>query len=113
MTQFMVLYRSTVSAKEIMENTTPEQAHASMADWLAWRDEASKTFKIEFGLPLQGIGTITPEAAGDSQSHVTGYSIAEGESRDKLLELFPTHPHLKSPGASIDVFEMLDLPIFE
>ncbi len=113
MAQFMILYRSTVSAKEAMANMAPQQVQASMAEWVDWRNEASKTFKVEFGLPLQGIGTITPERAGESESHVTGYSIAEGESRDKLLELLPTHPHLKSPGASIDVFEMLDLPVFE
>lgn len=110
MAKFMILYRSTVSAKELMSNTTPEELQASMGEWLAWRDEATKTFKVEFGLPLQGISTVTPEGAKVSESHVSGYSIAEGDSRDKLIELLPTHPHLKRPGASIDVFEMLAMP---
>jgi hypothetical protein len=36
MSKFLVLYRSSVSAREQMANATPEQAQAGMQAWQAW-----------------------------------------------------------------------------
>ena len=38
-----------------MADSTPEDVQESMAAWIAWRDEAVKTVKFEFGLPLQAV----------------------------------------------------------
>ena len=78
--------------------------------WLAWREEASKKAKIEFGLPLKVIRRITSDGQTDSNSHVSGYSIVEADSKDDVLKLLETHPQLKMSGASIDVLEMLPMP---
>jgi hypothetical protein len=81
MAKFMVLYNASASARELMTNTTPEQMKASMDEWIKWRDEASKTAKVEFGMPLQAVSHVTPDGATDSDNPASGYSIIEGESK--------------------------------
>jgi hypothetical protein len=110
MAKFMILYSSTMDANETMANATPEEMKASMNDWIKWQEEAGKTFKMEWGLPLQPVGKVSSTGITDSDSHVSGYATAEGESKDALLELLKSHPHLQRPGASIDLLEMLPMP---
>jgi hypothetical protein len=110
MAKYMVLYNSTASASDLMANASPEEMKASMDEWMKWRDEASNTAKIDFGLPLQAVSRVATDGVTDSDSQVSGYSIVEGESKEAIIELLQTHPHLKRPGASIDVLEMLSMP---
>lgn len=110
MAKYMVLYNGTGSAKEVMANTTPEDMKVSMDEWIAWRDQAAKTAEVEFGLPLDAVSSITSNGVAASNSHVSGYSIIESDSKDTVIELLQTHPHLKQPGNSIDVLEMLPMP---
>ena len=39
-----------------------------------------------------------------------GYSILQGNSRDESDALLEDHPHLHTPGSSIDVFKALLVP---
>jgi len=93
-----------------MATTTPEQMKASMNEWIKWRDEASKTAKVDWGLPLQAVSRLTPSGVTDSDSDVSGYAIIEGDSKNTVVELLKNHPHLKRADASIDVLEMLPMP---
>ena len=97
MPKFLVLYRSSVGAREQMADATPEQAQAGMDAWRAWREKAGSAV-VDFGAPV----------AGDSD--VSGFSILEGESRGQVDALLADHPHRQAPGASIDVLEFLTLP---
>ena len=97
MPKFLVLYRSSVGAREQMADATPEQAQAGMDAWRAWMEKAGSAV-VDFGAPV----------AGDSD--VSGFSILEGESRGQVDALLADHPHRQAPGASIDVLEFLTLP---
>jgi len=110
MAKFMVLYNADVKTRDLMAKASPEEMKASMGEWTAWRDEASKTFKVEFGLPMQAVANVSSESSGPSDSPVSGYSTFEGPSKDELVELLKSHPQLKRPGASIDVLEFLSMP---
>lgn len=110
MSKFMILYNSSAMASDLMANATPEQMQASMADWMRWREVASEQFQVDFGLPLQAVSRVTTEGVRASDSETSGYSIVEGDSKDDLLTLLQSHPHLQRPGASIDVLEMLPMP---
>ena len=110
MARYMVLYFSKVSASELMANASMEQMKASMIEWQKWKDGASKIAKVEFGMPLEAVKHITPEGAADSSSKIGGYSIMEGDSKEAIVELLRTHPHLKRAGASIDLLEMISMP---
>ncbi len=109
MAKYLILYNSTMSASEQMANATPEEMQASMAEWIAWKDEVSKVVGFDFGLPLQAVSQVTASGAQASNSNVSGHSTMEGD-KDTIIELLKTHPHLKRPGASIDVLEMLSMP---
>ena len=110
MAKFMILFSSDLKASDLMANATPEEMQASMQDWMDWKAEADKSFKVEFGLPLQPVGRITPEGASDGDTKVSGYSTMEGESKESVIEVLKSHPHLKREGAYIDVLEMLSMP---
>ena len=110
MAKYLVIYNSTMAAADLMANASPEQMKASMAEWLAWRDEASQAFTFDFGMPLQAAGRITPDGVTASDNPASGYSIIEGDSKDTIIELLQKHPHLKREGASIDLLEMLSMP---
>jgi hypothetical protein len=109
MAKYMVLYNSSMSASDTMANATPEEMQASMAEWIAWKEEAEKTVGFDFGMPLQAAGRVTTSGLQDSDSNVSGYSTMEGE-KDAVVELLKSHPHLKRPGATIDVLEYLPMP---
>jgi hypothetical protein len=110
MAKFMILYNASQSARETMANTNPEEMKASMEEWIKWRDEASKTAKVDWGLPLQPVSRLTPDGVKASDSDVSGYAIIEADSKDTVVELLKNHPHLKRADASIDVLEMLPMP---
>ena len=84
MAKFMVLYYSEMSASQLMANAIMEQMKASMAEWQKWKDGASKTAKIEFGMPLETWKHITLEGTSASDSKVGGYSIMEGRSKEAV-----------------------------
>jgi hypothetical protein len=113
MAKYLILYNSTDSATELMANASPEQMKDSMDEWIKWRDEAGKTAKFDFGMPLQAAGRVTTDGSGDSDNSASGYSIIEGDSKDAIIELLLTHPHLKRAGASIDLLEMMAMPGLE
>jgi hypothetical protein len=109
MAKYMVLYNSKVKASDNMANSTPEEMQSSMAAWIKWKEEAEKTVKFDWGLPLQAVARVTSKGIDESDSQISGHSFMEGE-KEEILELLKTHPHLDRPGASIDLLEMLSMP---
>ena len=110
MTKFLILYNSLTSASEQMASATPEEMQASMAEWIAWKDEVSQKVGFEFGMPLQAVAKLTNSGVGESSSFISGYSIMEGDSKELVEDLLKSHPHLKRDGASIELLEMLPMP---
>jgi len=110
MSKYMVLYYTPIQPKELMANANTEDMQASIDEWNNWKDNVSKSVKVEFGLPLQIIGHITLEGSSESNSQVVGYAIVKGDSKDEIMEILQTHPVLKRPDASIDLFEMISMP---
>jgi hypothetical protein len=93
MTKFMVLYRSEMSAREMMGGATPEQAQAGMDAWMNWAAKAA--------------ANLGP--SGPSSPHVTGFSILQADSADALRAVLDGHPHLEM-GGSIEILEFLPIP---
>jgi hypothetical protein len=112
MAKYMIIYNSDLSAKDAMANSTAEQRHASMAEWIKWREDASKQIKVEFGLPMQAISRITPTGVTKSENPASGHAILEGDQAT-IIGLLKMHPHLKRPGATIDLLEFVSMPELE
>jgi hypothetical protein len=100
MKKFLVLYNSSVSARDQMAKSTPEQMKAGLESWMAWGKKAQGAI-VDFGAPL---------APASGSSKATGFSILQADSAEKLQALLADHPHRKAPGASIDVLELLPTP---
>jgi hypothetical protein len=109
MTKFFVLYNSPVSAAEMMANATPEEMKAGMDAWTAWGQRNGDSL-VDFGLPLGSSLHIEAGSASPGSSQASGYSIVQAESLDAAEKMLEDHPHLQTPGASIDVLECLPMP---
>ena len=109
MEKFVVLYKAPASAAEQMANATPEQTQAGMEAWMQWAQKAGSGL-IEFGAPLGDGQTITPQGVSSTDSEVVGFSILQFESAKQVTDLLAEHPHLHTPGGSIDVFKFLAIP---
>lgn len=109
MAKFMVLYKSSVPAREQMSNADAEQMKAGMALWAAWAEKAGDAI-VDLGSPL-GENRVLPSGgtAGNS-NQIGGFSILTGQSLDEVTALLDGHPHLHSPDASIEVLEYLQMP---
>jgi len=45
-----------------------------------------------------------------ANANVGGYSVLEADSVERAVALMDRHPHVMMPGASIQVFQALDIP---
>ena len=109
MAKFMVLYRSSVSARDQMANATPEQVQAGMDAWMAWAGKA-RDASVDLGAPLAAAtrrGSGSSAVGGDD---ISGYSILQSDSVEALVNLVEEHPHHHVPGNSIEVLEILAMP---
>jgi hypothetical protein len=105
MSKFMILYRSSASAREQMETASPEQIEIGLAAWRAWADRVGYAI-TDLGSPLAHTTHVGPSAAA---SDVNGYSILEAGSAEEIETILVGHPHLTMPGASIEVLELLQM----
>jgi hypothetical protein len=106
MKKFLVLYRSTLSAKEQVMELAPEQAKASMAAWMSWAKKSGAAL-VDMGAPI-GDSALLKGTAG--QGHISAYSFVQAESLDAAKNMFEAHPHFGAPGASIELLELLSMP---
>ena len=107
MTKFMVLYRSSTSARDQMANATPEQMKAGMEAWMQWAGKAGDAV-VDLGAPLAPAAHV---GSGSSDAgEISGYSVMQADSAAALGGVLDGHPHLSMPGNSIDVLEMLSMP---
>jgi hypothetical protein len=106
MTKFMVLYRSEVSARDMMAGASQEQAQAGMDAWMNWAAKAGDAI-VDLGSPLADAAHLGPSAP--SSPHVTGFSVLQAESADALTAILDGHPHLDT-GGSIEILEFLPVP---
>ena len=103
MTKYLILYRSSSSARDMMSQASPEEAKAGMDAWMTWAQAAGPAV-VDLGSPLAP-NTATP--SGTDQ--VGGFSILEADSPQALEALLADHPH-KAQGGTIESFEFLAMP---
>jgi hypothetical protein len=106
MSKFMILYRAPASAREQMENATPEQRRAGLEAWRAWATRVDYAI-ADLGSPLAHTTHVGTGAA--STDGVAGYSILEAGSADEVETILDGHPHLAMPGASVEVMEIIPM----
>jgi hypothetical protein len=106
MKKFLVLYRSSVSAKDQMASATPEQGKAGMDAWMAWAKKAGPAV-IDLGSPCGDSSLLRGSPAA---GFIGGYSLVQGETVDQVKRLFEGHPHFQAPNGSIELLELMSIP---
>jgi hypothetical protein len=104
MSKFLILYRATAAAREQLANTTPEQIEAGADAWRKWATKVGYALS-DLGAPLAHTTHVGPGASG--ADGVSGYSVLEAGSADEVRTLLDGHPHLATPGGSIEVLEFI------
>lgn len=109
MKKFVVLYMGPKAAQEQMLESTPEAAQEGMKAWMQWADRVGEGI-VDMGNPLGAGREVTSAGASDTSTEIGGYAILQAEDLAGAQALLDGHPHLMMPGASIQVYESLDLP---
>jgi hypothetical protein len=109
MKKFTVLYIAPQSAQAQMAESSPEAAQEGMKAWMEWAQRAGDGI-VDLGSPLGTGKEITASGASDTNTNVAGYGIVQAQDLEGAQALLEDHPHLMMPGASIQVYESLDLP---
>jgi hypothetical protein len=109
MAKFMILYKSSTSARDQMANGTPEQMKAGMEAWMAWAGKAGDAI-VDLGAPLAATTSVGSGSSTVGGEDISGYSIVQSDSAEALTSLMQEHPHLYMPGNSIQVLEFLAMP---
>jgi hypothetical protein len=89
MTKFMVLYRSSTSARDQMANAAPEQMKAGMEAWMQWAGKAGDAV-VDLGTPLAPAAHVGPGSSDVGE--ISGYSIMQADSAGALGGMLDGHP---------------------
>jgi len=111
-TKYLVLYRSSVPAREQMASGSAEEAQAGMQLWMDWAGRVGSAM-ADMGSPLDPVASIDQTGASGQPGSpfIGGFSILEAESADAAKKLLDDHPHFHAPGGpSIEVLEFLPPP---
>lgn len=109
MKKFIVLYVARQSAQAQMAESSPEAAQEGMKAWMEWAARAGDGI-VDMGSPLGSGVEITATGTSEATTGVAGYGIIQADDLARAQALLDGHPHLMMPGASIQVYETLDLP---
>jgi hypothetical protein len=109
MKKFVVLYIAAQSAQAQMTQSSPEAAQEGMKAWMTWAEGAGDGI-VDLGTPLGTGKDITASGTSETTTGVAGYTILQADDLAGAEALLDGHPHLMMPGASIQVYESLDMP---
>lgn len=100
MANYLLLYRSTESSQDQMQESMPEEVEAELEQWNAWGANVGERL-VDFGAP-------TADTEGVGASYIGGYSIVSADSAEELAEMLEGHPHLAF--GTIQTLELLEIP---
>lgn len=113
MTKYLVLYRSPISPEQQMQSNSPEEAQAGMEAWAAWAGDAGSAI-VDLGAAVASAGTVGGATAnagdGSTAGYVGGFSVLQADSTADLERMLERHPHLMLDGATIELYQFLELP---
>ena len=108
MKKFAAIYMATPEQMAEWANSTPEDKKAGMEEWMAWAEQHKADF-IEMGSPFGKNLKVTASGTEVVSNGMAGYSIVQAESAEAAAAIFADNPHLKQPGAWVDVMECMPM----
>ena len=83
-----------------------------MDEWMTWMKSLG-TAIVDPGAPLGKTKRVSALGVTDVKNDMGGYSVVQAESNEAAAKLFEGSPHLKMPGATVDVLDIVDMPGME
>ena len=109
MKKFLVLYRMDMAEmKKMMETMSKEDQQKGMKEWGEWM-KANTAHFADLGAPIGKNWRVAVGGSSQTSNDVAGYSILQAESAEASVKLLEGSPHLKMPGATCDVAEIVPM----
>jgi hypothetical protein len=109
MKKFLALYRMDMEAmKKFMTESSEEDRKKGMMEWATWMKAHAADFS-DPGAPTGKNTQVTASGAKEMSNDVAGYSIIQAESKEAAVALLADSPHMKMPGATMDVMEVVNM----
>ena len=112
MKKFIAIYMSSREEIDKFMSRAPEDRQKDMkgmmGEWEAWHKAHSKNV-TDLGNPFGKTKKITSGGVSETKNELTGYSFVNADDYNAAVKLFEGHPHLKFPGASIEIMECLPM----
>ena len=106
MKKFLVLYRMDMAAMKKMMEQNPDMGKKGMEEWGVWMKKHMADF-ADAGAPTGKNTEVSASGAVEKSNDIGGYSIVQAESKEAAAEMLKDNPHLKMPGAVIDLAELV------
>ena len=108
MKKFLVLYRMDMAAMRKMMTENPEMGKKGMEEWGVWMKNHTADF-VDAGAPTGKNSEVSASGAVEKSNDIGGYSILQAESKEAAAAMLKDNPHLKMPGATIDLAELMPM----
>lgn len=111
MSKFVAIYHSSAMERMVVEDQDPEVIAASAKAWMDWAERMGSHL-TDLGAPLGNPHEVTHMGASEAveAGSATGYSFLEAGDMAEVTHLMLGHPYLETPGATIQVYEVLPVP---
>ena len=94
--------------RKMMEESSKEERDKGMAEWGEWMKNNMSKF-ADGGAPTGKNWHVTPEGSSQISNDVGGYSMVMAQSAEEAAKFLEGSPHLKMPGATIDLAEIVPM----
>lgn len=112
MKKFLLLYTAPTEVREQMQHATPEEMKEGMSAWIEWFKQVGDNL-VDKGMPLGNAMTITKEGEMPGNVEFVGYTVIQAEDLNGALQAAKMSPNLDREGATVEVHEMMPMPVPE
>lgn len=94
--------------RKMMETMSKEDQQKDMAEWGEWMKANMSKF-ADGGAPTGKNWQVSTSGSKQVSNDIGGYAIVQAESIEEACKFLETSPHLKMPGATCDVAEIVPM----
>ena len=91
-----------------MMTENPDIGKKGMEEWGMWMKNHLADF-ADAGFPTGKNSEVSVSGAVEKSNDIGGYSILQAESKEAAAAMLKDNPHLKMPGATIDLAELMPM----
>ena len=93
--------------RKMMEQNS-DMGKKGMEEWGMWMKNHMADF-ADAGAPTGKNTEVSANGAVEKSNDIGGYSILQAESKEAAAAMLKDNPHLKMPGAIIDLAEIVQM----